>query len=180
MPIPYKDTAPYSSFSDYGLQGSDYMPDWLQPTTMSYQSPSIAKDIGQYGMRTTGTSATPNYLYQQQYGGSAMNSGGSRWDNRSWSQLGTMDKLSAVGQGVSAFATLAGIYTGFKGLQQQKKQFKFTKSAWNKNFTAQLGAYDNALRDNYQRYAQGNQYFGNEYQPEDEYMAQRSLSHLAG
>ena len=174
MTVPYKDASPASTFNTYGLFGSDYMPAWMQPTTINYQAPGLAKDLMSYGTHTTGTSATPRYLYQQQYGGMAMNAPS---NNQGMSAL---DKMSAIGQGVQAFATLAGLYTGYKGLQYQKKQFNFTKSAWNKNFAAQLGAYDNALRDNYEKYRAGNSYFGNPVQSEQDWMSQRSLSHLVG
>jgi hypothetical protein len=74
---------------------------------------------------------------------------------------------------------LAGLYTGWKGLKAQDAQFKFTKDSWNKNFSAQLGAYDNALRDNYSRYAQGSSYWGRTPTSESDWMSSRSLQHLA-
>lgn len=96
-----------------------------------------------------------------------------------WGDMGAYGKLSAIGEGVSAFGTLAQLYLGFKAMGAQKKQFKFQKAAWNKNFSASLAAYDNQVRDNYNKYMQGNEYFGNAYDDKDTYMGERSLSHLA-
>jgi hypothetical protein len=172
--MPYKQG--YGSLATFGTSGSDYMPEWFTGSTMNYSGPQLVSDasksfspyresFGGYGLNQAGDLSTAN----PQYASSINNQG-----------MSALDKMSAIGQGVQAFATLAGLYTGFKGLQMQKKQFNFAKSAWNKNFSAQLGAYDNALRDNYEKYRQGNSYFGNSYQSEDDYMSQRSLSHLVG
>jgi hypothetical protein len=153
---------------DYNLNPT---PEWFTGSSMNYQSPSLVSDIGSGG--------TPNYLYKEAFGGYGLNqpmqanNSGSWWSNASG-----LDKMSAVGKGVQAFSTLASLYLGFKGLKEQKKQFKFTKSAWNKNFAAQLGSYDNALRDNYEKYRMGNAYFGNTVESEDEWMSSRSLFHL--
>jgi len=96
-----------------------------------------------------------------------------------WGDMGAYGKLAAVGEGVSAFGTLAQLYLGFKAMGAQKKQFKFQKGAWEKNFAASLKAYDNQVLDNYNKYAQGNQYFGNAYDDKETYTAARSLSGYA-
>jgi len=59
-------------------------------------------------------------------------------------------KLGAIGQGVSAFSTLAQIYAGFKGMKLAKDQFKFQKDAFNLNFNAQVQGFNNELKDKHQ------------------------------
>jgi len=66
-----------------------------------------------------------------------------------WGGMDISEKLGVVGQGVSAFSTLAEIYAGFKGMKLAKDQFKFQKSAWNQNFNAQVKDYNNQLQDQY-------------------------------
>ena len=148
----------YESFLNYGNTTPNY--DYTQ--TGSGMMPGMTKNSPSYG-----SSQSMNYQAP------GLNSDKSWWGNASG-----MQKLTAVGQGVEAFSTLASLYLGFKGLKEHRKQFKFTKSAWNKNFSAQLGAYDNSLRDNYEKYRAGNEWFGNPYKTEDEWMSERSLSHL--
>lgn len=164
---------------------NDYfqMPDWMSgATTMNYQPPQMVSSA-------VNNSNTSPYIYRQAFGGYGVNTPGdlatatpnyaqSLQQGNSWSNMSPLDKMSTIGTGIQAFATLAGLYSGWKGLQYQKDQFKFMKSSWNKNFAAQLGAYDNALRDNYRKMAQGAAHFGNPVPTEEEYMNQRSLSYL--
>lgn len=64
-----------------------------------------------------------------------------------WNQLGIGGKLGVVSQGLGAFSNLASLYSGFKALSLQKKQFKFARDAWNKNYGNQVKDYENTLRD---------------------------------
>lgn len=150
----YGQDNPYYSLYNYGI-----------PTDL--QAPGT-------GMMPGMTKASPSYGSPQ----STSYSPPGLAADKGWGSLSALDKMSAIGTGVQAFATLAGLYSGWKGLQYQKDQFKFMKSSWNKNFAASLGAYDNALRDNYYKMAQGNSFWGNPTPSEEDWMASRSLSHL--
>lgn len=50
-------------------------------------------------------------------------------------------------QGISAFGSLASIYSGFKSMGMAKDQFKFQKNAFNKNFNASATAFNNTQKD---------------------------------
>lgn len=66
----------------------------------------------------------------------------------SWmSRVGGFMGSEGFQNGVSAFSTLANMYTGFKSLGLAKDQLNFQKKAWNKNYEAQLKDYENNLRD---------------------------------
>ena len=125
------------------------------------------------GMMPGMTKNSPSYgsASSMNYTAPGLNKTGGSWKNASGQQ-----KLGMIGEGVSAFGTLAQLYLGFKAMGAQKEQFKFQKGAWEKNFAASLKAYDNQVLDNYNKYAQGNQYFGNAYDDKETYTAARSLS----
>jgi hypothetical protein len=165
--------------------GPSYQP-W-QPTdfSMQYQAPQLPDYLASSGSMLNSPGGPTN-----SYGGSAQSSGipyreafggyGATPQAGGWKGMSGTQKMSAIGEGASAFATLGQLYLGFKAMGAQKKQFKFQKAAWNKNFAASLKAYDNQVLDNYNKYAQGNQYFGNAYDDKETYTGARSLSPITG
>jgi len=74
--------------------------------------------------------------------GADQNSGGGLFG-----QLGNLFKSEGFQSGVSGFSQLANIYSGFKALGLAKDTLSFQKSAFNKNFNAQVKDYENTLKD---------------------------------
>lgn len=64
-----------------------------------------------------------------------------------YNQLGALGKMGVWSQGLGALSNLASLYSGFKALSLQKKQFEFAKDAWNKNYSNQVKDYENTLKD---------------------------------
>lgn len=94
----------------------------------------------------------------------------------SWSQMGLPEKLGVVSQGLGAFSTLAGIYSGFKALKLQKDMFNFQKDAWNKNYNNQLRDYENELRDRWTARNAGAAARGRDFESMESWMAPRRLT----
>lgn len=87
-----------------------------------------------------------NYLIDGTSGNAGSLAGNNPWA-MDWGQLGTVGKLGVISQGLGAFSNLANLYAGFKALSLQKKQFKFARDAWTKNYNNQLKDYENTLKD---------------------------------
>lgn len=93
-----------------------------------------------------------------------------------WGQLGTLGKVGVVSQGLGAFSNLASLYSGFKALSLQKKQFKFAKDAWNKNYANQVKDYENTLRDRWAARRASAGARGGSYQSLGSYLGDRALT----
>lgn len=112
--------------------------DWGQQNVLS--SNGVTSNFGQaapMGQITFQDYLSGNPAVQPQSNG-LMGSLSQAWQN---------NPMGVIGQGVSAFGTLASIYSGFKALDLAEDQFSFTKNAWNKNYNNQVKDYENTLKD---------------------------------
>ena len=135
--------------------------------------PSTWQNAGNMSTDLGSTAANmDSYNGMAQYGGTPSSS---FTGPKSFGDMSAAGKMGVIGQGVSAFGTLASLYLGFKAMGAQKKQFKFQKGAWEKNYANSLKDCSNQLRDNHELKASGNAFFGRDYQSLDSYMADRQL-----
>jgi hypothetical protein len=95
-------------------------------------------NLGSYGLPAGQTA-------QQFYGDPSLAAAGG--GQTGWSALTMPQQMGVITQGLGAFGNLASLYSGFKALSLQKKQFKFAKDAWNKNYANQVKDYENSLKD---------------------------------
>ena len=84
--------------------------------------------------------------------------------------------MGGISEGLGAFSSLANMYMGFKALSQQKKQFKFQKNAWNKNYNNQVKDYENNLKDRWTAKNAYHELAGKDYQSMDSYVGDRQLT----
>jgi hypothetical protein len=57
--------------------------------------------------------------------------------------------LGGIGQGLTAFSSLANLYGMFKNLSFQKKAFRFAQEGTKRNFNANAQAFNNEIDDQY-------------------------------
>jgi hypothetical protein len=85
-------------------------------------------------------------------------------------------QMGAVTQGLGAFSNLASLYAGFKALSLQKKQFRFARDAWNKNYANQVKDYENTLKDRWAARNASAGARGGNYQSMAQWVGSRALT----
>jgi len=90
-----------------------------------------------------------------------------------WKDQQTLGNIST---GVEAATGIAEIWQGFKQAKLQKKQFNFTKEAWNKNYANQVKDYENALKDKWAARDASARLNHREFQSLNTYLGDRSLT----
>jgi len=90
-----------------------------------------------------------------------------------WGKMGGMEGLS---QGASAFASLAGIYSGFKSLGLAKDQFKFQKDAWQDNYNARAKTIQTNLKSKWSASNAAANARGQTFQDMDSWVADREVA----
>lgn len=99
--------------------------------------------------------------------GGFMNSLSNAWNN---------NPMGVIGQGVSAFNTLAQIYSSFKALDLAEDQFSFQKKAWNKNYNNQVKDYDNQLKTRWAAQSAAHAARGKEFESMSSWVGDRTLT----
>ena len=100
-------------------------------------------------------------------GGGFMNSLSNAWNN---------NPMGVIGQGVSAFNTLAQIYSSFKALDLAEDQFSFQKKAWNKNYNNQVKDYENQLKSRWAARDSAAKARGQEFESMSSWVGDRRLT----
>ena len=123
-------------------------------------------NLGLYGLPSGQTA-------QQFYADPSLVAGGGQ---SGWSAMTLPQQLGVITQGLGAFSNLASLYSGFKALSLQTKQFKVARDAWNKNYENQVKYYENSLRDRWTARAAGAKARGRGFESMASWVGSRALT----
>ena len=122
--------------------------------------------------------ATPQYDMSNALGGfnNPLVQNGNGGIGGLFGKMGDIFGSKGFNQGVSSFATLANIFTGFKALGLAKDDLKFRKSAFNKNFAASVKDYSNQQKDRFTAKNAARKARGMELRDMDTWLADREIA----